>query len=280
MRLRLGLLRDTAEIDRMAAREAAEAQAKKHRHDIPALKETGTGKAKEGEKPSSTKAEEGEKEKPKPAPKPRIRPLSETKAIDRGASFISETFLFMVAGGLILFESQRSRNKESARRDIVQDRLNELEENEINSRRGLLVLEKEVLRLRAEAKGEKLDKHKRILPEAIWVVEDEEPAQEEPKAGLWGWVTSWGYRSTAPTQAEIAKAAENLKIQTVPATIQNRPEPEVEPSSKKAELNKEIPHKENLAERIAHEVDEMRKDATPPAQSDHGETEAVIDSTS
>ncbi len=58
----------------------------------------------------------------------RVRPLSEAKAIETGANFISETFLFSVAGSLILFESWRSRRKAQTRRDNVDDQLKVLQE--------------------------------------------------------------------------------------------------------------------------------------------------------
>jgi hypothetical protein len=58
---------------------------------------------------------------------PRVRPLSETKAIETGANFISETFLFCVAGGVIVFEYWRQRRKEANRRDEVADRMDALD---------------------------------------------------------------------------------------------------------------------------------------------------------
>ena len=59
--------------------------------------------------------------------RPRIRPLSESKAIETGANFISETFLFCVASGIIVFEYWRQRRKEVNRRDEVKDRLDLLD---------------------------------------------------------------------------------------------------------------------------------------------------------
>ncbi|KAF8577012.1 OPA3-domain-containing protein [Ramaria rubella] len=55
-----------------------------------------------------------------------IKPLSETKAIDNGANFIAESFLFAVAASLIVAETWRSSNKESKRREGVTDQLEEL----------------------------------------------------------------------------------------------------------------------------------------------------------
>jgi hypothetical protein len=56
-----------------------------------------------------------------------VRPLTEAKAIETGANFISETFLFCVAGAAIVFEYWRSKRKESTRRDEVSDRLDQIE---------------------------------------------------------------------------------------------------------------------------------------------------------
>lgn len=59
---------------------------------------------------------------------PKIRPLNQAKATERGAEFISETFLFVFAASLISAEAYRSHRKESARRDLVIDRIEALEE--------------------------------------------------------------------------------------------------------------------------------------------------------
>jgi len=59
--------------------------------------------------------------------KPNIRALSESRAIATGANFLSEGFLFAVAVSLIMAESYRGYRKESARRDLVSERLDSLE---------------------------------------------------------------------------------------------------------------------------------------------------------
>lgn len=53
------------------------------------------------------------------------------RAIDNGANFIAESFLFLVAASLILAETWRSSNKESKRREGVADQLEELS-NEVH----------------------------------------------------------------------------------------------------------------------------------------------------
>ncbi|PGH14737.1 hypothetical protein AJ79_02903 [Helicocarpus griseus UAMH5409] len=177
MRLRLGMLQSSAAIEKQAAREAAAAQAKKHKQQIATVKTEAQTKLEES---LSAKEKEKSKEPPPPPPPPRIRPLSEAKAIDSGATFISEAFLFLVAGGLIVFESFRSRRKETSRREDVADRLAELEESENAARLGLVALEKEVLRLRAQLEKQSPKSMKRILPREVWDVEEEEQEVEEP----------------------------------------------------------------------------------------------------
>jgi hypothetical protein len=202
MRLRLGLLRDTAAIEKQIAREAAEAQAKKHKAQIPTVKTEAQMKAAEA---AEAKAQKMSQDTAKPAPKPRIRPLSEAKAIDSGATFISEAFLFLVGGGLIVFESWRSRRKETSRREDVAERLSELEESEKASREGLLALEQEILRLRAKHETGPSKHGKRVLPRNVWDTE-EEPEEEAPQ----GWL-SRVYSSLQWSKGEsVAKEPERL----------------------------------------------------------------------
>lgn len=182
MRMRLGILQDTAAIDRAHAREAAEAAAKKNKTDIPTVKTEAQMKA--DEKAAAKAAKESADHKP--APLPRIRPLSEAKAVDTGATFISEAFLFSVAAGLILFESWRSRRKETSRHEDVADRLAELEESEKAARWALVELEREVLQLRAKnVTGSSTSPMKRILPRDVWDVPDKDENKDDGKTKSW-----------------------------------------------------------------------------------------------
>ena len=204
MRLRLGLLQDAAAIDKQVARDAAEAAAKKNKHtSTPTVKTEAQVKAEERAVAKARKEAESDS---KPPSKPRIRPLSEAKAVESGANFISEAFLFSVAGGLILFESWRSRRKENNRRDDVADRLNDLEESEKAARRALVELEREVLRIRAkEGKGVSLDR--RILPRSVYEVEErEEKEEEETSRGWLNRIATYLTRSetSADNDAEVA----------------------------------------------------------------------------
>ena len=146
MRLRLGLLQTPEAIDRQHAREAVEAAAKKAKTEIPTVKTEAQAKADEVSK-GKEKDKGGEKAKPA---KPRIRPLSEAKAIDSGANFISETFIFSVGLALILFENWRSRRKEQSRRNDVAEKLAELEDRDQAKEKALQALEQEVTQLRAK----------------------------------------------------------------------------------------------------------------------------------
>lgn len=215
MRLKLGLLRDTAAIEERAAKEASAAAARRHRSKVPTAK---TEAEIQVEKEATEDAKKKAIEEVKSKPLPRIRPLSESKAIDSGANFISETFLFLVAGGLIVFESWRSRRKETTRRSDVQDRLGELEESEKAARRALGILEKELLELKAQ-QGKLSTKHmKRILPQEVWEddISEVAPKGQEDQ----GWLSQiWSYFPSAnTTQAPSAQVAP-----TPPAPKQEEP---------------------------------------------------------
>lgn len=178
MRLRLGSLRDNAASQKRAA---AEAEARKHKPSMPTVKNASDTKAAE-EAEAKAKAAAEEAAKPHHY---RIRPLSESKAIESGANFISESFLFAVAGGLILFESWRSRNKESTRREGVEGRLAELEQSEEAARGALVALEKELLQLRAKHGDMPKLASQRILSRDIY---EQAPEIDEPKVAT-GWLS-------------------------------------------------------------------------------------------
>ena len=180
MRWRIGLLQDAAAIERQVAKEAAADAAKKHKHaNIPTVKTEAQTKA--GKEAAARAAKEGS-EPPKPRREPKIRPLSEAKAIETGANFISEGFLFGVAAGLILFESWRQGRKSNQRRNDVADRLGDLEESEKAARLALVELEREVLRLRAKEKNTKASGTIRLLPKEIYEIDQDE---KEEKPARW-----------------------------------------------------------------------------------------------
>jgi len=147
MRLRLGLLQDPAVIERQIEREMKEAEAKRKK-TVPAVPTVPTEdemrEAEQTKKKERKEAEQHVKERQKP---PRIRPLSESKAIETGANFISESFLFLVAAGAILFESWRSRRKETNRHEGVQDRLDDLEKEREEMKGQITMLQSEIAAL-------------------------------------------------------------------------------------------------------------------------------------
>ena len=199
MRLRLGQLRDTAATER---RTAAEAAARKHKPTSPTVKTEAQTKA---EEEAIAKAKAAASEADKPAPKPHIRPLSESKAIENGATFISEGFLFLVAGGLIVYESFRSRRKESTRREDVESRLAELKQSEKSTRKALVALEKELLQ--QKAKNETLSSPSRILPREVWEVEQKEEAEGAEDEGWMSRMSSWTSSLWEQGTAMISKAS-------------------------------------------------------------------------
>lgn len=202
MRLRLGLLRDSASAER---RSAAEAAARKHKPTSPTAKTEAQAKA---EEEALAKAKAVASEADKPAPKPHIRPLSESKAIESGASVISEGFLFLVAGGLIVYESMRSRRKETTRREDVESRLAELELSERSARKALVALEKELLQQKGSSS--------RILPREVWEVEQKEKAQETQEEGWFSQVSSWATSLWEEGVAAVSKASGNAEAGSQP----------------------------------------------------------------
>lgn len=184
MRLRLGSIRDTSASQRQAA---AEAEVKKLTPKSPTAKTQVETKTEED---AIAKAKAAAEEAAKPRHY-RIRPLSESKAIESGANFISETFLFVVAGGLILFESWRSRRKENTRRDDVEERLAELEQSEKTAIQSLVALEKELLALKAKH-GELPKSNHRILPREVWEIQ---PEADEPEVEETWWSKATSYFS-------------------------------------------------------------------------------------
>lgn len=178
MGLRLGNLRDTSVSRRQAEAAAA---VRKLKPKAPTAKTEAEAKA---EEEAIAKANALASEASKPLPKPHIRPLSEAKAIESGAVFLSETFLFLVAGGLIVFETMRARRKESSRREDVEGRLLELQQSEKAARKALVTLEKELLHLKSKY-GEPV-KSGHILSRDIWEtegIEEDEDAKDE------GWLS-------------------------------------------------------------------------------------------
>lgn len=219
MRLRLGLLQDPAAIDRQIAREAAEAEARrkalKRDSSVPTvLTEAQMKLAKDLSEEERKKIEERVKNEEKSKTERRIRPLSEAKAIDSGANFLSEAFLFLVAGGLIVFETFRSRRKEATRQRGVEDRLKDLEEEitgleeERDKYRELIEDFKEVLEMVKTQKGAVDENRVRELEKDLKEAKEEDSAQDS---------------STATATATESKPAEVNKDERTNAVSETSP---------------------------------------------------------
>ncbi|KAJ2493445.1 hypothetical protein IWW37_000534 [Coemansia sp. RSA 2050] len=82
--------------------------------------------------------------------KEKIRPLNDAKAIDAGANFLGEAFIFSVALSLLFAEQIRSRNQAQRQRNAVDDRLDELEKGMSETKEDLRLIQEERDLLRAE----------------------------------------------------------------------------------------------------------------------------------
>lgn len=142
MRLKLGLLQDPAAIDRQIARELKEVEKARQKAAVPTVKTEKEVKAEVKLLEEERKhVEEHVKSSIKP---PRIRPLSEAKAIDSGANFIAETFLFFVAGGLILLEAWRRDRKDKKQDADVAQKLEEAEKEREEMKVQMALLKEEI----------------------------------------------------------------------------------------------------------------------------------------
>lgn len=192
MRLRLGLLRDTtATIEKaeVLERQRRAQETLKKMKNSEAIDPGATAQVRPDHSKSPGKDFGKRSTTTIAKAEPRIRPLSESKAVDAGANFISEAFLFVVAGGLILLESLRSRRKEANRRDAVREKLDLLETRTRQDAERLLELEgrdkrhddrvfsleEEVWKLRG-GKGQRPEKGKErfreFKPTPLWEIDE------------------------------------------------------------------------------------------------------------
>ena len=124
MRMRLGLLQDPAVIDRQIKKEVQAAEAARQKAATPTVKTEAEMIAEEA---MTEKEREAIRKKAEERTKPRIRPLSEQKAIETGANFVAETFIFAVGIGVIVVEQWRQRRKARNARDDIREDLDELQ---------------------------------------------------------------------------------------------------------------------------------------------------------
>jgi hypothetical protein len=127
--MRLGLLQDPAVIDRQIKKELQVAEAARQKAAMPTVKTEAEMKAEEA---MTEKEKEAIRKKAEERTKPRIRPLSEQKAIEMGANFAAETFIFAVGIGVIVFEQWRQRRKARNARDDIREDLEEMQ-NELKA---------------------------------------------------------------------------------------------------------------------------------------------------
>ncbi|GAB7363545.1 hypothetical protein MBLNU230_g3812t1 [Neophaeotheca triangularis] len=181
MRMRLGILHDTAAQERMHAREERKAEEKRRAAETPTVLTEAQLKARDAEWDKSQQGNGEKKEESHKPHKVKIRPLSEGKAIELGANFFSEAFIFAVAAGLLIFDSWRARRKESARRDDVAERLDDLE-TEVDRLRTryepeLVALEKK--RELEEERKEALERKSAWWNPVGWFRQDPEPVADD-----------------------------------------------------------------------------------------------------
>ncbi|KAF2222396.1 optic atrophy 3-like protein [Elsinoe ampelina] len=174
MRMRLGILHDSAAQERMHAREAADQAKKKAEAEIPKVRTEAEQKKFDEEQQAKAEGKDpGQEQKEEKKPKPKIRPLSESRAIELGANFVSEAFIFGVAVGVIFFERWWSRQKDAAKDEHVVERIAALEEQAEKVGK----LEREILRLRGQNVEEPPPKTKETLQEKP-VSSDKEKQQQ------------------------------------------------------------------------------------------------------
>ncbi|KAL0083553.1 optic atrophy 3 protein-domain-containing protein [Phycomyces blakesleeanus] len=71
-----------------------------------------------------------------------IRPLNDARAIESGANFLSESFVFSVAATIIIAESWRSHSSAKHRRNYVDDALENLESQTVTLKEALEAVQK------------------------------------------------------------------------------------------------------------------------------------------
>jgi hypothetical protein len=208
MRMRLGLLQDPAVIDRQIKKEMQLAETARQKAATPTVRTEAEMKAEEA---LTEKEREAIRKKAEDRTKPRIRPLSEQKAIEMGANFAAETFIFAVGIGVIVFEQWRQRRKARNARDDIREDLEEMQ-NELKV-------------VKAELEE--------------WKTRHPEPASSGGLLGYWK-----GGRKTEEKKEQEKKEQEKRTVTPdTPATPPTTQTLKLEPSSKPSPPDvKEAPH--------------------------------------
>ncbi|KXN91928.1 OPA3-like protein, partial [Leucoagaricus sp. SymC.cos] len=129
-----------------------------------------------------------------------IRPLSETRAVENGANFLAEGFLFSVAAAIIIGEQWRSSRSQSKRRDTVDDQLQELNNQVTQLKDRTEGLEKKWSSEIEELK-ERNDELTKVLERIIWI----------GLRGGWTDVHSESWQHEIASVAQTASALEGPK---------------------------------------------------------------------
>ncbi|KAF2634949.1 hypothetical protein P280DRAFT_511547 [Massarina eburnea CBS 473.64] len=201
MRMRLGLLQDPAVIDRQIEKEVKAAEAARRQSQAPTVK---TEEETLAEANMTKQEREAARKKIEAASKPRIRPLTEAKAIETGANFISEAFIFSVAVGVIVVEQWRQRRKAQNQRDDIREDLEELQVE-------LKTVKAELEEMKAARHPEPskgligLLKGKGGSQNGTLEVESKESKTEQPGPGG-GWLSFWRGNSGAQEVEEKSRA--------------------------------------------------------------------------
>ncbi|KAK5172134.1 uncharacterized protein LTR77_003772 [Saxophila tyrrhenica] len=188
MRLRLGLLHDPEAQQRMHDREQRAAEEKKKKAETPTVRTADEQKKYDeqqarDEKDRADKEPKKEKEK---AQKIKIRPLSDARAIELGANFFSETFIFGVAVTLLLLENYRNSRNRSQRRDEVEERLDALEAQVETLQKQHHLPELEALNEKIKKSREARNKTSWYNPAGWWRRTDPDLPDDEDDEGIPG----------------------------------------------------------------------------------------------
>jgi len=229
MRMRLGMLHDSAAQDRMVERERKLAEERKKKAETPTVL-TELQQKKQDEE-AAKEAEGGTKKEEKPHV-PRIRPLSEAKAIELGANFFSESFIFAVAVGLLVWDSWRSRSKAKDQRELLEDRLD--------------LVEAEVERLRNKY-------------EPNWEALSEKDMDPEPEKYSWYNPTGWWARTDPKLTPPIDVVKDEKK--PTPATAAPANPSKADSEAMKASSDQQTLSKEELVKKQALNVPIERIDS-------------------
>ena len=194
---------------------------------------------------AQTKHDEARAKEPEKKPKPKIRPLSEAKAIELGANFVSESFLLGVAIALVLFENARRGRQETKKGEDVQDKLDEMTRKYETVRKGMIELEKEANKSRGKD-GAAIAANCRILPDELRTAEDAEGESQSRSKGWLSWLTQAFRKDRAGVDSPTSPALPNTTDANVTSKRGNDNTIAMQSSSLKKLLPRSHPRDINL----------------------------------